>query len=279
MPRARVTVIPFPTMGLRSLGCALLFAAPILACSAVYPELQAPFRAPRGNEAEPAPPGLKWFAFKGATIPEQTRDGRKWGGDLGRAAPDPYAILYVNGKPLLKTPTHPNTLQPTWPDGPAGNFHIEPNDRFRIELWDSNPINDHPIGIKEFKELSEDEERRGEVDVECDSGARVRVAVEPAHSRLGLGFYYELRVGEIVVTRVYKESPAGRAGVTPGDQILTLDNKAVAEMKKGEAQSIINTPHLEGMQTKIRHPNGQEATVSLKEGAIFPLFSELGTLR
>jgi hypothetical protein len=58
-----------------------------------------------------------------------------------------------------------------------------------------------------------------------------------------------------------------------------LDNKPVAEMKKGEVQSIINTPHLEGMQTKIRHSNGKEATVSLKEGAIFPLFSELGTLR
>jgi len=279
VPRARATVIPFPTMGLQSLGRALIFAAPLWACSAVYPELQAPLRTPRGPEVEPPPAGLKWLAFKGATVPEQTRDGRKWGGDLGRAAPDPYAILYVNGKPLLKTTTHPNTLQPTWPDAPAGNFHVGPNDRFRVELWDSNAINDHPIGIKEFKELSEDEERRGEVDLECDSGARVRVAIEPAHSRHGLGFYYELRVGEVFVTRVYKESPAGRAGVRPGDQILMLDNKAVAEMKKGEVQSIINTPHLEGMQAKIRHPNGQEATVTLKEGAIFPLFSEMGTLR
>jgi PDZ domain/C2 domain len=266
-------------MGLRSLACALALAAPILACSAVYPELQAPFRAPRGNEAEPPPAGLKWLAFKGATVPAQTRDGRKWGGDLGRAAPDPYAILYVNGKPLLKTPTHPNTLQPTWPDGPAGNFHIEPTDRFRVELWDSNPINDHPIGIKEFKELSEDEERRGEVDLECDSGARVRLAIEPAHARLGLGFYYELRIGAIVVTRVYKESPAGRAGMKPGDEIMMLGDKRVADMKKGEAQSVINTPHLEGMPARLRHANGQEVTVTLKEGAIFPLFSEMGTLR
>ena len=58
-----------------------------------------------------------------------------------------------------------------------------------------------------------------------------------------------------------------------------LDNKPVAEMQKGEVQSIINTPHLEGMQAKIRHSNGQEAAVTLKEGAIFPLFSEMGTLR
>ena len=182
----------------------------------------------------------------------------------------------MNGKPLLKTPTHPNTLQPTWPDGPAGNFHIEPNDRFRVELWDSNPINDHPIGIKEFKELTDEEERRGEVDLECDSGARVRVAIEPAHSRLGLGFYYELRVGEVFVTRVYKESPAGRAGVKPGDKILTLDNKPVAEMKNGEVQSVINTPHLEGMQAKVRHSNGQETTVTLKRGRSSPSSANWG---
>jgi hypothetical protein len=266
-------------MGLRSVGRAFLCAASILACSAVFPELQAPLRTPRPNEVEPPPAGLKWLAFKGATVPEQTRDGRKWGGSLGRAAPDPYAILLVNGQPLIKTPTQSSTLQPTWPDGPAGNFHIESTDHFRVELWDSNPINDHPIGIKEFKELTEDEERRGEIDLECDSGARVKVAIEPARSRLGLGFYYELRVGEIVVTRVYKESPAGRAGIKPGDQLTMLDNKPVAQMKTGEVQSIINTPHLEGMPTKIRHENGQEIAVTLKEGAIFPLFSEIGTLR
>jgi hypothetical protein len=266
-------------MGLRSVGRALSCAASILACSAVFPELQAPVRVPRPNEVEPPPAGLKWLAFKGATVPEQTRDGRKWGSDLGKGGPDPYAILYVNGKPLLKTSTHANTLQPTWPDGPAGNFYIAPTDRFRVELWDSNPINDHPIGIKDIKEVSDDDERRSEIDVECDTGARVKVAFEPAHSRLGLGFFYELRVGEIVVTRVYKESPAARAGMKPGDQITMLDNKAVSEMKTGEVQSTINTPHLEGMPTKIRHPNGQEVVVTLKEGAIFPLFSEMGTLR
>jgi hypothetical protein len=262
-------------MGFRSVGCALLGAVSILACSAVFPELQAPVRVPRPNEVEPPPAGLKWLAFKEATIPQQTRDGRKWSG----AAPDSYAVLYVNGKPLLKTPTHANSLQPTWPDGPAGNFHVEPTDHFRVELWDSHPINDHPIGVKDIKEISDDDERRGEIELECDSGARVKVAFEPAHSRLGLGFYYELRVGEVVVTRVYKESPAGRAGMKPGDQITMLGNKLVSELKTGEVQSIINTPHLEGMPTKLRHPNGQEAVVTLKEGAIFPLFSEVGTLR
>jgi hypothetical protein len=266
-------------MGFRVLAHALVVAALAGSCSAVYPELQAPFRTPRSHEVEDRPAGLKWIAFKGAVVPEATRDGRRWGGALERRAPDPYAILYVNGKPLLKTSSQANTLQPTWPDAPAGNFFLEPADRFRVELWDSNPINDHPIGIKEWKGLTDEEERRGEIDLECDSGARVRIAFEPAHARFGLGFYYELRIGEASVTRVYKESPAGRAGLKPGDQILMVDDKPVAGMKKGELQSIVNTPHLEGMAMKVRRGNGQSFAVVLKEGPIFPTFSETGTLR
>jgi hypothetical protein len=266
-------------MSVRALLALLFAAVSIAGCSAVYPELQAPIRSAKGRDMDAPPTGLHWIAFKSAKVPEQTRDGRRWGGDLGRPAPDPYAILFLNGKPLFKTPVQGNTLEPTWPDGPAGNFRLRPTDRFRVEVWDSNPINDHPIGIKEIGELNDETERTGEADVECDTGAKVRIAFEPARARLGLGFYYELRIGQAFVTRVYEESPAGRSGIKPGDQILMLDNKSVADMKSGEVQSIINTPHMDGLPIKIRHADGKEVNLTLKEGAIFPLFSEMGTFR
>jgi len=266
-------------MSFQSFVFSVFAAVTIVGCSAVYPELSAPVRSAKGRELEPAPSGLRWVAFKAAKVPAETRDGRKWGGDLGRPAPDPYAILFLNGKPLFKTPVQASTFEPTWPAGPAGNFRLRSADRFRVELWDSNPINDHPIGIKEIGELDEETERTGEVDVECDTGAKVRIAFEPPRARLGLGFYYELRIGQAFVTRVYEESPAGRNGIKTGDQILTLDNRPVSDMKAGEVQSIINTPHMEGMPIRVRHPDGKEVSVTLKEGAIFPLFSETGNLR
>ncbi len=229
---------------------------------------------------EGAPSDLRWIAFRSAMIPSETRDGRKWGGDLGHAAPDPYAILYLNGKQLLKTPVQIGTLTPTWPDGPAGNFRIKKHDRFRVELWDSKAFNDHPIGMKEVGSFEDAVELTGEAEIECDSDARVTLAVEPAHARVGLGFYYELRIGEVYVTRVYEESPAGRAGIKPGDQILAIDAKPIAGMKSSEVQSILNTPHYDGMAVRTRHrADGQEVSVRLKDGAIFPLFSESGTLR
>jgi PDZ domain-containing protein len=188
-------------------------------------------------------------------------------------------VLLVNGKLLLKTPVQGGTLAPTWPEGPAGNFRLKETDRFRVELWDSNTINDHPIGVKEMGRLEDDVERSGEADVECDSGAHVRIAFEPAHGRLGLGFYYELRIGEVYVTRMYQESPAGRAGIKPGDQIMMLDGKKVASMKADEVKSVLNTPHMNGLALTIRRPGGEEQALTLKEGAIYPLFSEMGTLR
>jgi len=257
-----------------------VLSALVTACAAVYPELQTPVHSAEGRELEAPPKNLRWIAFKGAEVPPETRDGRKWGGDLGRRAPDPYAILYMNGRLLLKTPAQAGTLVPTWPDGPAGNFVIDRTDRFRVELWDSNVLNDHPIGYKEVGSLEEGVDTSGEVEIECNSGARVRLAFEPAHARLGLGLYYELRIGEVFVTRVYEESPAGHAGIKPGDQILALDGKAVSGLKAAEVQSILNAPHMSGLPMRIRHKvDGRDVAVTVKEGAIFPLFSEMGTLR
>src|SRR4051812_26245339 len=99
-------MIPFPTMSLRSMSslAALLGALGVAvgACAAVYPELQTPLRSAEGREAEAPPNDLRWIAFKGATVPAETRDGRKWAGGLGHAAPDPYAVLLLNEKLLLK---------------------------------------------------------------------------------------------------------------------------------------------------------------------------------
>jgi hypothetical protein len=275
-------MIPFPTMSLpsvRSLARAAIGVAVLSACAAVYPEVQTPLRPAEGREHEAPPSTLRWIAFKGANVPSETRDGRKWGGGLGRAAPDPFAVLYLNGKLLLKTPTQGGTLTPTWPDGPAGNFKVKKGDYFRVELWDSSALRDHPIGVKDVGSLDESTDITGEADIECDTGAHVRVAFEPAHARLGLGFYYELRIGEAYVTRVYDESPAGRAGIKPGDQILLLEDKAVSNLKSAEVQSILNTPHTDGLAMRIRHKDGQEVAVKPKDGAVFPLFSEMGTLR
>lgn len=61
----------------------------------------------------------------------------------------------------------------------------------------------------------------------------------------GIGIYFNVDKDKTVVTEVIKDLPADKAGIIPGDQILTIDNKATAgkayddisKVLKGEAGS------------------------------------------
>jgi len=233
---------------------------------------------PGARDLEPPPNDMRWIGFLGATVPSETRDGRKWDA-TGNSAPDPYATLKLKNKVIIKTSVQSNTTSPTWPDSPAGNFRLGPRDHFRVELWDSNPLTDHPIGVKDAVSLSDDSTSNGKLELVLDTGAEIVIGVEPPRARWGLGLFYELRVGEVYVTRVYQECPASRAGLKAGDQILELDGRPVAKMKEGEVQSVLNKAHLTDLSMRLRHKDGSQIKVDVKDGAIYPLYEEVGALR
>jgi hypothetical protein len=242
----------------------------------VYPEVASPLRTPPPDFhlAPPPPTDLYYFRFAGADIPSKTRDGRQWD-SVGGSAPDPYAKLIVNGKDLIVTSVQSDTIRPTWPDQDRANYRIEPNDDLKVELWDSNPLNNHPIcheRVPSFAEfLSKDEPY---LEIECDNGGRIRLIVEPAHGRLGLGLYYELRTGEAVVTRVLAESPASRAGLHAGDEILRAQDQDVKSMEEGKLQSLINANSALGVKLQVRLGESAPREVTIKDGAVYPVAGE-----
>jgi hypothetical protein len=241
-----------------------------LGCSAIYPELTTPIRPlPPGKPADPPPPDDLFFVgFEGAVVPQKTPDGRNWD-DTGGSAPDPFAKFFVEGREVMRTPVQSNTFEPTWPNQKRGNRRVPPGAVVRIELWDSNPINNHPVCVKDLKNFGSNAETGG-VSLRCDSGASVDLIVQPARAKLGLGMYYELRRVEVFVTRVLDESPAARAGLTRGAQILEIQGEVVEEMREGQARSLINTHARTGLSLKVKHANGKVDELELKEGAIYP---------
>ena len=243
-------------------------------CGAVFPELTTPVRSvPAGRELVPqAPEDLLYIAFSGAKIPEKTRDGRQWDA-LGGHAPDPFAQLFIDDKEVVRTPIQSNTLTPTWPDQKRANYRVPLGAKVRVELWDSNPINNHPICVKKvvgFQEAAV----TGKVDIECDSGALVSVVVGPAHAKIGVGLYYELRSQQVYVTRVVRESPAAREGIQKGDQILEIQGKRVHDMAEGDAQSLINSNAQIGVKLKLKDSTGREREVDVKDGPMYPVVDE-----
>lgn len=247
-----------------------------LGCSAVYPELSSPLRTPPpGFHLDPPPPSnLFYLRFAGADIPAKTRDGRQWD-SIGGSAPDPYAKLIVNGKDLLVTSVQSDTLHPTWPDQERANYRIQPSDSLMVEVWDSNPINNHPIcheKVESFQDFLQGDEP--ELEVECESGGRVRLLVEPAHAEFGLGLSYELRTDQAFVTRVLAESPASRAGLKSGDEILSAQGQPVKTMEQGKLQSLINANASIGVKLEVRSEHGAPRQVTLKDGPVYPVAGE-----
>lgn len=254
-----------------SIGLAVVTSA----CGAVFPELTTPVRQPPpGFVMDPPPPSdLLYIEFERATIPSKTRDGRAWD-SVGGSLPDPIAKLLVDDVDLITTPVHANTLTPTWPNQKRGNYRIRDGARLRVELWDNNPLNNRPICTQEVHELKERIGDAGTIDVTCDSGAYVRLVAQPARGKLGLGFSYEIRTDDVFVARVFTESPAARAGIKKGDQIVSIMGEPVKDMPEGRVRSLINSNGATGLALRLRGIDKQERDVLLKDGPIYPLISE-----
>jgi C2 domain len=257
---------------LRPLSLALV----LFGCSAVYPELSPPLRTPPTDFhlVPPPPEDLFYFRFGGADIPTKTRDGRHWSSSGGEA-PDPYAKLVVNGKDLVVTSVESDTIRPTWPDQDRANYRIHPSDTLEVEVWDSNPLNNHPIcrqRVPSFQDFLKTDEPY--MEIECDNGGRVRLVIEPAHARLGLGLYYELRSPEAYVTHVLAESPASRAGLRGGEQIVRAQDQEVRTMEEGKLQSLINANAALGVKLQVRAEGAAPREVTLRDGPIYPVAGE-----
>ena len=263
----------------RLLALLALFAALVIGCPAVFPEVGTRIKvASKDAVLDPPPPDtLVWIRFTGGVVPEKTRDGRKWDQVLG-SLPDPYAKLIVNDAELFRTDVQSNTLTPDWPDSPRGNFELPPGAKLRVELWDNNPINDGPIGIKDFSRPTPEQLIDGKYRIELKGGGEVTIAFERAHPMFGLGFWFELRNESAYITRFVEGSPAERAGMQKGDDIVAIGGKKVSAMKPDEVRSLLNAVPVSGIELQLRHPDGKTERVNVKEGPIYPTFEQHGQI-
>ena len=250
--------------------CALSLVS-FISCAALYPEIETPIGPPPNvDSAKPPPPEDYVFLYiKSARMPTQTRDGRKWGKG-GDGLPSPYAIMFIDGTEVTRTAVEDNTLEPTWPGQKKANYQMPSKRRLRVEVWDDHGLFPHPICLKELRNLPNYTDM-GEVEIECEGGAHMTLAVEPAHARWGLGFFFELRTSTAYVTRVIAASSAGRAGLQPGDQILSIMDSPVSKMELGEVQSLIRANSTTGVKLEIASEKGEKREVEVKDEAIYPL--------
>jgi C-terminal processing protease CtpA/Prc len=180
----------------------------------------------------------------------------------------------IDEKEILVTPVQANTLTPTWPDQHVGNYRVPKNVPMRVELWDSNAINNHPICVESINDILADANYEQNLEIRCDSGANIELTVQPAHAKFGVGLYYELRTYDIFVTRVVGESPAARVGLKRGDQLLKIQGKVVKEMDEESARSLINSNVSTGVTLTVKRTTGAVDDVVLKDGPMYPTIED-----
>jgi len=270
--------MPLRRAALVRLPLAVLFASALTGCPALYPELGTRTRAvTAGQPLDPPPPEtVRWIRAVSARVPEKNRGGRSW--QVNGNAADSYARVYINDREIFRTAVAPNTLEPTWPKGPMGNFKFGPGDKLGVELWDANPLNDKPICIQQIGRVDEETLRDKLVRVLCEGGGEVVIAFEPAHAVQGAGLWYELRLDASFVTRTLQGSPAERAGLLAGDEILAIGGRAVKEMSADEVRSTFNAIPVAGLALKVKHADGTTLDVTLKEGPIYPIYEQFGAV-
>ncbi len=255
--------------------CACLVALGVVAtmtgCAAVFPEQATPVReVPSGIQLDPPPPDdLLFLHVAAAEIPQRTRDGRKWD-DVGGGAPDPFVVVFLEDEELFRTEVQANTLHPQWSKQPSVNYRIPPRSQLRLEMWDKNTMQHHPICLAKFRDVQDDAFAGGR-NITCNSGARIRLDVAPAKAKMGIGFKYEVRKGEVIITRVFEESPASRAELKPGHQVVSIQGRAVSQMDEGEARSLINANTRTGVTLSVLERGGTTLSVTVKDGPIYPV--------
>jgi hypothetical protein len=245
-------------------------------CGAVYPELRTSVRdADEGDVvAGTAPRQMAYIEFERARVPPRAPDGRPWS-DTGDELPDPVARLIVNGKTLIETPVEEDTLTPTWPAQRRANYVLKPRSHATVQLLAHGAMNDRLICSKNVGDLRAEAEL-GRVELTCDNGARVWLLVQPARPKIGLGLFYELRINQVFVSLVVEDSPAGRAGLRVGDEIIALDGKWVRSMDEAQVRSVFNAGASNGLRVTVRRGSAAPKEVTLKEGPVYLSIDDSG---
>lgn len=229
-----------------------------------------------GLTLDPPPPDhVFWIAIESAVIPARTKGDQLWD-DVG-GWPDPVVTIEVDGKTIMTTAAAEDTIEPSW-QSPRGNVEIGDASVVVVSVADADALGSLPIGSATGSAPSPTDLSDGRMVFDIGRRGKVILKVARAHGLLGLGFDYDVVAGRTLVRDVLRHSPAGRAGLAIGDELVQVGDRKLSGLKSREIRSAINALGTKPARVTVRHTAGTTESFDIGVGPAYPLFDEYGDL-
>jgi C-terminal processing protease CtpA/Prc len=98
-------------------------------------------------------------------------------------------------------------------------------------------------------------------------GAYLSIRISNPQAYRGVGITsFEQRPGELLVVSVETHSPAGRAGIVPGDRIIAIGAETIDALGPQRAAGALSMASDRHAALRVRNERGVERTVELDRG-------------
>jgi hypothetical protein len=225
-----------------------------------------PVRSDLAAAASSSAPADVWsLVVVSAVVPPQSRGALAWDGSDG--LPDPFLRVYRDDVLVFESPSVSDTLTPEWNVTLPRNFYAPGHASYRFELWDRDDVGADPIGIYRNRGLPENLLPGADARVLMDSGAQLAMRLAPPVAHRGVGVrLYEVRGDVLVVLEVETHSPAGRAGIVSGDEIMAIGGRSISSLGQQGAPGALSMAADRGERIRVENARGEVREVVFDAG-------------
>lgn len=251
----------------------VLALAVVLGVGCVYPRRGTSLTTVHGNRTAQgtihAPPHLYRITVVEAHIQPRMRGDLDWDDDGG--LPDAQVRIYRDEQLVWESETIDDTLNPRWNATLPRNVEVPPHASMRFEVWDQDTVGGDPVGIHRDNGMPDTALPGADSRILLEGGSYLLLRADTPTPHRGVGIEeYEVRPDALVVTEVLPHSPASRAGLERGDQIVAVGDQRVSALSDARAASALSMAATrQTTLTVVKDGESTEQTVELDRGFVW----------